>query len=236
MSKESIGAARALFNKKHFGVLSTISVKLGGFPFGSVVPYCADGECMPLVYLSTIAQHTKNLSQDARCSITIVADNEDVQAGGRLCVTGHMEQLSPAEVTAKARYQRFFPDSAGYSNTHDFSFFRLRPIIYRYIGGFGAIHWEAPDDFLVTNPFFGNGEDDIVSHMNEDHHADLVRYCTHYKHMDIAAEDNIRMSGIDSLGFDVFVNHVKVRFDFENPIADARGARAAMVSLSKGLP
>ncbi|MBL4703057.1 MAG: pyridoxamine 5'-phosphate oxidase family protein, partial [Flavobacteriales bacterium] len=70
MNTESIQAARVLFNTKDFGVLSTLSVKWEGFPFGSVVPYCLDGEGMPVVLISTIAQHTKNITQDNRCSIT----------------------------------------------------------------------------------------------------------------------------------------------------------------------
>lgn len=233
MSQESISGARNLLNHKDFGILSTLSLKLGGFPFGSVVPYCLDGEGMPVILISTIAEHTKNITHDNRCSITVIADNTDVQANGRLSVIGNMKLLT-AEDEVFERYYQHFPKSRAYSNTHNFSFYRLRPIAIRYIGGFGAIHWLEASDFLIKNPFHAQGEGSIVAHMNEDHHKDLVSYCVHYKQMTISPEDTVRMAGIDGLGFDVFVNEQKVRFSFDQAISNAGEARAAMVALSKG--
>ncbi len=71
--------------------------------------------------------------------------------------------------------------------------------------------------------------------MNEDHLKSLLFYCEHYKKMIITAEDIVRMVGIDSLGFDIFVNDIKVRFDFEQPVLNAHEARKALVALSKGI-
>src|SRR2546422_11285714 len=63
---------------------------LPGYPFGSIVPYCADEQCRPIIYISHIAQHTKNILADARVSLTVVERNvesDDVQARGRItCV------------------------------------------------------------------------------------------------------------------------------------------------------
>ena len=235
MSRESIDNARMLFNSKDFGILSTLSLKLDGFPFGSVVPYCLDGEGMAVVLISTIAEHTKNISNDDRCSITIIMDNDDVQSNGRLCIVGNMKALPKDETDTKERYYRHFPNSRTYNTVHDFFFYRLRPISLRYIGGFGKIYWFEPSDFLVKNPFQGNGEDRVIDHMNEEHHKDLVKYCEHYKNMTIASGDSVRMVGIDSFGFDVFVNNKKVRFDFEQSITNTLEAREALVALSKGV-
>lgn len=234
MSQEAISAARALVNSNDYGILSTLSVKLGGFPFGSVAPYCLDGEGMPVVLISTIAQHTINITADSRCSITIMHHSTNVQAKGRLVFTGNMELVGEEEEAVAERYFRHFPDSRSYSQTHNFSFYRLRPISVRYIGGFGAIHWFEPEDVLSANPFHGAGEDRVVEHMNADHHSDLVLYCTHYKGMTISEQDSVRMVGIDAFGFDVFVNAQKVRFEFEEPAATAADARARMVALSVG--
>lgn len=234
MSQESIDNARNLLNTKDFGILSTLSLKLGGFPFGSVVPYCLDGEGMPVILISTIAEHTKNIQHDNRCSITVISENTDVQANGRLTVIGNMEVIEEKEKEVSQRYYRHFPKSRAYSQTHNFSFYRLRPIAIRFIGGFGAIHWLEVSDFLVKNPFHGQGEDSIVEHMNDDHGKDLVSYCVHYKQMTITEEDMVRMAGIDAFGFDVFVNEQKVRFSFDQPISNAGEARAALVALSKG--
>ncbi|NOQ73966.1 MAG: DUF2470 domain-containing protein [Crocinitomix sp.] len=235
MSKNAFSAARALFNSKDFGILSTISVKLQGFPFGSVVPYCLDNEGMPVIYISTIAQHTKNIAADDRCSITILKDNDDIQAHGRISIVGNMELLEKDDKFVEERYFRHFPKAKGYGGTHDFSFYKLKPITVRYIGGFGAIHWIEPADFLIQNPFAGAAEIAVIEHMNKDHQDSMVKYCQQYKNMKPASDDQLRMVGIDATGFDLFVNQQKVRFEFQAPVANAQEARAALVEMSKGL-
>lgn len=232
MTQKAIHAARNLVNAKSFGILSTISLKFEGFPFGSVVPYCLDGEGMPIVLISTIAQHTKNLQQNSKCSLTIVVGEEDVQATGRICILGNMTPIEEAEDEIKKRYYRHFPKSKGYDEMHDFSFYRLKPVSYRYIGGFGAIHWFQPEEILLPNPFHGKGEDRIVEHMNEDHLHNLIHYCEQYKGMQIAEDDQVNMVGIDALGFDLFVNDTKVRFEFEAAIQTAAEARKALVKMA----
>ena len=232
MSRKSINEARALFHSKAFGILSTLSQKLDGYPFGSVVPYCLDGEGMSVMLLSHLAEHTKNIKQDDRCSITIVSDKDNIQSNARLCMVGHMERLSDEETVVMERYFRHFPSSRRYIELN-FFFYRLRPIAIRFIEGFGKVDWLEPARFLVQNPFQGKGEERIIDHMNKDHQKDLIRYCEYYKSLDVSPEDNVRMVGIDRLGFDVFVNDNKVRFNFEQPINNAVEARTALVKLSK---
>ncbi len=234
MSQEAIKAARELFNAMSSGVLSTLSVRLDGFPFGSVVPYSLDDQGLAVILVSTIAQHTKNIIADNRCSITIVNDEDDVQANGRLCIIGNMEKVADHEITVKERYYRSFPKSKSYHETHDFHFYRLNPIDIRYIGGFGAIHWLNPKDFQVSNPFQGKEEDYIINHMNSDHQKDLNFYCSHFKQIEISEEESVRMTGIDSLGFDLFVGDKKIRFSFDEPISTTQEARAKLVALTKG--
>ena len=232
MSQEAIHESRTLYNSRSSGVLSTISVKLEGYPFGSVVPYSLDQEGNAVVLISTIAQHTKNISADPRCSLMILSESDDVQANSRLCIVGDMQKLPADDTATIARYYRHFPKSKGYHEAHDFSFYRLLPVSIRYIGGFGKIHWLNPEDFKVDNPFHGKGETYIVDHMNEDHQKDLRLYCEYYKGLQIS-DETITMAGIDPHGFDVFINDRKVRFSFEEPIGNAQEARMRLVALSK---
>lgn len=146
MNKEAIDNAKALIKSKQDGVLSTLSVKLDGFPFGSVVPYCLDDAGSPVILISTIAEHTKNIKADNRCSITIIMDGEDVQANGRICLVGNMEKLPADDAEVMERYYTQFPNSRSYDATHDFSFYRLATVSIRYIGGFGHIHWFKPEE------------------------------------------------------------------------------------------
>src|SRR5215510_11632122 len=79
-------AARTLRLQESFGVLSTLSIDVPGYPFGSVTPYCTDRMCQPIIYISHIAQHTKNIVADSRVSLTVVekCESDDVQAQGRV--------------------------------------------------------------------------------------------------------------------------------------------------------
>ncbi len=154
MSVKAGKHARELLLKEYRGVLSTHSKAMPGFPFGSVVPYCLDAEGYPLILISRIAQHTHNLGQDAKCSLLVGERGaEDVQAVGRLTLLAEARQLcDEAESDAAAlRYYRFFPQSRDYHRTHDFDFWRLQPVRWRFIGGFGAIHWL--DRVALANPF-----------------------------------------------------------------------------------
>src|SRR5271166_6029420 len=63
--------ARTLIHLGRVGSLSTMSRKLPGFPFGSVMPYALDDAGRPLFLVSTMAMHTQNLLEDARASLLV---------------------------------------------------------------------------------------------------------------------------------------------------------------------
>lgn len=233
MKAEVLLQARNLLLARHFGVLGTISVKLEGFPFGSVVPYCLDGKGRPVILISTIAQHTKNISRDKRCSLTVVVENDDVQAKARLCLIGNMEKLPVEAAEVRERYYRYFPQSRKYDQAHDFSFYVLDPISIRYIGGFGAIHWIDPAQFLPSNPYHGKTEQRVVDHMNEDHRHNLVAYLRHFKGIKVDAETEVRMAGVDERGFDVLAGKRKVRFDFGQSIRNVQNIRKVLVAMAQ---
>ncbi len=232
--KSTIFEARNLFNSQDFGVLSTISVKLNGIPFGSLVPYCIDKDGQPVVLISRIAEHTHNINSDSRSSITILNyDQDDVQSKARITISGKMEIINNEESEVKNKYYRYFPNSVDYNTVHDFSFYKLKLISIRYIGGFGKIYWLEGKDFLLTNPFAGEDEIQIIEHMNQDHLKDLILYCKHYKHINIKKQDDLSMVGIDSHGFDLLFNLKKLRFTFKHTINTLADAREAMVQMSK---
>ncbi len=229
---ETITEARDLLNSQDFGVLSTISVKLKGIPFGSVVPYCVDKEGQPVVLISQIAEHTHNIISNQKASITILMhDQVDIQSKARITISGNMEPVNDQETEDK--YHRYFPNSIDYNTVHDFSFYKLKLLSIRYIGGFGNIHWIEANDFLLNNPFFGDDEIRIIEHMNKDHMKALNLYCENYKQIDVKKEDDLRMVGVDSYGFDLLHNLKKIRFTFNRTINTLVEAREVMVQMSK---
>jgi putative heme iron utilization protein len=221
--------ARELVLGNSFGVLSTISLDVPGYPFGSVTPYCFDGNGQPIVYISNIAQHTRNIMADPRLSLTVVEqdmNSDDVQARGRVTCIANARQIDESIESAgvSARYFRYFPSSRQYDRTHDFTFFRLELVRIRFIGGFGQIFWLDPAEFIAKNPFSAAQELQIIEHMNNDHAGALKRYCG-----GVAAT----MVGIDSDGFDVLKAGKKVRFTFETPIHTMNDARQALIAMDR---
>jgi heme iron utilization protein len=220
--------ARELLLQRSFGVLSTISLDLPGYPFGSVTPYCLDENGQPILYISHIAQHTRNILADSRLSLTVVDEDiysDDVQARGRVtCIANGRQVRDPSgDSGVSARFFRYFPLARQYEQTHDFAFFRLELVRIRFIGGFGQIFWLDPAEFIAKNPFSAAAEMKIIQHMNRDHADALKHFCG-----GVAAT----MVGIDSEGFDVLKAGKKVRFTFEKPIHTMDEARQALIAMT----
>jgi hypothetical protein len=202
-----------------------------GFPFGSAVPYCLDEHGWPLILISRIAQHTRNLKADSRCSL-LVGEREavDVQATGRLTLLAHAQPLSDAQQmeAAAARYYRHFPESRDYHRVHDFDFWTLQPVRWRYIGGFGAIHWL--DEVALANPFAGEVEVEMLEHMNSDHAAAIAHYVR------LAGLPQLmpaQMVGIDSEGFHLRIGHALHWLPFAHRCHDPLAVRQALVALAR---
>lgn len=229
-----IQQARHLYLGKDHGVLATISLKVEGYPFGSVLPYCADEQGRPVILISHIAQHTHNLKANSKASITILENKGgNVQTEGRVTLIGDIKPVGEGEKALQERYYRYFAEARTYHQAHSFDFWRMEPMKVRYIGGFGKIFWIEPTDFFSQNPFWGKGETGIVQHMNEDHQKNLRQYCQHYHRRTVAETDQLHMVGIDADGFDVLLNERKLRFAFPEPIQTQQEARMALVEMAK---
>ena len=222
--------ARQFLSATHNGVLSTISARLAGYPFGSIAPFVLDHEGCPLILISTIAEHTKNIQADARVSlIAFDPASPDMQASGRLTVIGKA-QIAEKDASLRARYLRYFPQAEGYFDMHDFLFYRIEMTQARFIGGFGKIHWIPGDELRYPANRLAGQEAGILEHMNTDHAENLQAYCRHVHDVETA---QAVMVGIDTAGFDVRAGDRLLRFAFETPVTDAKQARDALVALAQ---
>jgi heme oxygenase (biliverdin-IX-beta and delta-forming) len=221
--------ARRLLRKRRFGMLATLSKKFGGHPFGSITPYVLDHDARPVILISTLAEHTKNIDNDNRVSLLVNEPGTNVQAEARLTVLGNCARMQDQE-QVKTRYLRYFPNAFGYFDTHDFFFYRIQPMVIRYIGGFGEIHWIPEKDFACPENKLAAQEQSILAHMNQDHAQNLRDYCRRYQDRNVK---NAEMIGIDCDGFDVRADGELLRFDFETRVLDALQARAALVKMAK---
>jgi len=106
--KEKAVAARNLFLQEYQGILCTNSVEMPGYPFGSVVPYCLNNEGMPVILISNIAQHTKNIKQDSKVSLFATEGTpDDMQTVGRVTFIGDAKILSEDRIDWMNRYYEY---------------------------------------------------------------------------------------------------------------------------------
>ena len=117
--------ARALVRQCDRAMLSTAQVDDGGWPYGSLVMTACDYEGRPIMLLSDLAEHSKNLKQDARISLLFDATDglEDPLAGARVTVMGRA--VLTKTLTDRARYLARHPASAVYADFADFKFYSL---------------------------------------------------------------------------------------------------------------
>lgn len=221
------------------GLLSTFSTKHQGYPFGSVAPFVLNHAGQPIILISTIAEHTKNIIANPKVSLLVFSGNEDLQANARLTLIGEAVLLDKEDANLRARYLRYLPQAASYFDMHDFNFYCITITAARYIAGFGKMGWIDGEVLLASKAVadlpLTSQETAIIEHMNADHTDSLIAYCLHYHGINAA---QVQMLGIDTEGFDVRAHTqgnepTTLRFRFEHPIHDAQTARAALVSMSK---
>lgn len=224
--------SRRLIRGSDRAVLST-AMTGDGWPYGSLVLTACDHAARPLLLISELAEHTKNLGGDARASLLFdgTAGLDSPLTGARVTVMGRFTPTEDAGLIA--RYVARHPDAEMYLGFADFRLFEMAVERAHIVAGFGAIHWiPAPDLLFDTGGYedLATAESDIVGHMNEDH-ADAVQlYAT--KLLGLGAGD-WKMTGVDPEGIDLRDGGRIARLDFEKPAADAEAARGSLVRLVK---
>jgi len=223
-------AARAYLRRRRSGVLSTLSKKLAGYPFGSVVPFILDHAARPVILISRLAEHTRNIEADARVSLLVNDAIEDVQAGARLTLAGDAARAGGNLDALQARYLNYFPEAGRLIALGDFTFYVIVPQALRFIGGFGDIRWVSPTDYAPPENSLIEQEDSIISSINLEPSHKLRDYCRffHERNPEVAI-----VAGIDCDGFDVRADGALLRFDFEQPVTGAASAREALAALAR---
>lgn len=222
-------AARSFLRGRHAGTLATLSVRLPGYPFGSVVPYALDADARPVLLISALAEHTRNLAADPRASLVVHAYAEDVQAGPRLTLVGDATPV-PQDDAACERYLRRFPDADRLVAMGDFSFHRIVARRLLFVQGFGRIDWIEAEAFAPPVNAVSDAEAGILDHMNADHVDTLQLYCRALAGAEVQAASAI---GVDCDGLDVRADGKFYRFDFDAPATDAATVRKRLVALAE---
>ncbi|EYU20669.1 hypothetical protein ABFS82_11G001000 [Erythranthe guttata] len=218
------------------GVLSTFSLKYKGYPSGSMVDFACDAYGSPLLAVSSLAVHTKDLVANPKCSLLVAKDSEDRTD---LVITVHGDAIPVSETereTIRTAYLARHPD-AFWVDFGDFQFLRIEPQVVRYVSGVATALLGSgefsKEEFTTAkvDPIYQFSKP-ITSHMNKDHSED-TKLMVHYSTS--VPVEFAYMLDIDSLGFNVKVgyqgNNFKLRIPFTRRAADRKDVKTLIVEM-----
>jgi putative heme iron utilization protein len=223
-------AARTLLREGLSGALATV-MPGSGDPYCSLVNVATDFDGAPLLLLSTLAIHTKNLLADPRVSLMLDERKDgDPLEGARVMLMGTATPSGDARV--RVRYLARHPDAAAFAGFKDFAFYRLTLARAHLVAGFGRIVDLAPADLLTDvagAEALRDAEADAVAHMNADH-ADAMRlYATELLK---APDGDWRCTGCDPEGLDLRAGRIGLRLPFPQRVTGPGPLRAVLKEMA----
>ncbi|CAH8386211.1 unnamed protein product [Eruca vesicaria subsp. sativa] len=227
---------RTVLNGSVCGMLSTFSQKYEGYPSGSMVDFACDADGSPILAVSSLAVHTKDLLANPKCSLLVAREPED-RTGLRITLHGDAVLVSDKDQAAvRSAYLAKHP-SAFWVDFGDFSFMRIEPKVVRFVSG-------------VATAFLGSGEfskeeyqaakvdpiaqfaKPVTSHMNKDHEEDTKAIVYHTTSIPV---ESALMLDLDSLGFNVKAtlqgNTFKIRVPFPRRAQDRKDVKTLIVEM-----
>lgn len=146
--------ARDLVMRCPLASLATFGLRPAGFPYASLVALADDERGRPLLLLSALAEHAKNLARDERASILVTEPGAiDIVSAPRATLIGACTKVPAGERdAARARYLGRHPQAAGYfaDLLHAYALYRLEPIEVRVVVGFGRLSWVTPAEYFQS--------------------------------------------------------------------------------------
>ena len=203
----------------------------GGDPYVSLAMVALDHDAAPLLYLSDLADHTKNLKADSRVSLLFdgTLTSAVPLAGERATVQGRIERT--ADERMLARYVARHPDAAAYQGFRDFNLYRVTVERAHLVAGFGRIHWVVGEAVTLAEADVGalpGQEAAVLAHMNADHRDAVQLYANRL--LSRSGGEWV-LTGLDPEGCDLRQGAETARLLFEHPASDAEAARAELVGL-----
>ncbi len=207
---------------------ATLATQLAGsgWPYASLVLVATAGDGAPLLLLSRLAEHTKNIAGDARVSLLFDGTETSPSrlAGSRATVLGRaMRTPDKGEL---GRFIARHPEAEAYAGFADFGLFRIAVERAHLVAGFGRIHWVDEREILLpplAAAAFVAAEAKMLGMLNDD---SAVRTQLTRK----LGPGEWTVCGIDSEGIDVRADTATARLTFADALPDPGAIRAALDS------
>lgn len=212
---------------------ATLATQQDGQPFASLVTPAASPDLSPLLWLSSLSEHTRHLQREPRCALLFSGPPESVnpQTAPRVTLTGTAEQIH--DPALKARWLARHPYAALYADFADFALWRITPMGALMVGGFArATRLRTaqlrPDPVAVAA--IGEAEAEIIAHVNADH-ADAVAVIATV--LLRGAPGAWLLTAVDVDGLDMCCEESVLRLDFAAPARDADSVRGELIRTAR---
>jgi putative heme iron utilization protein len=197
----------------------------GGAPYASLVTVAFDHDLAPILLLSALADHTRNLAADSRVSLLLdgTDGHPNPQTGPRVTLTGHAERCEDERL--RARFLASHPAAALYAGFGDFAIWRVVPEHAHFVGGFGRAVWfDAPFGLRPEAvAALRDAEPGLLAQADAEHAAMLAQL-----------GEGWRIGALDCDGVVLSGAQDSLRLAFPAPVEDADALRAALAETLRG--
>jgi putative heme iron utilization protein len=230
--------ARTLLARTNVGALATLATD--GGPWASLATYGLLDDGAPVLCLSHLAEHGRNLAADPRASVMVAQPDPpaDPLAAARVTLAGRAERpADPAALAAaRAAHLAGAPAASIYVDFSDFSLWVLRVERVRWVGGYGRMDSSTAGDYAAASPDpVAGSAASAVAHLNADHADALLAIArTLGGYPDASAA---YCTGLDRRGIDLTLHtprgRAPARVAFGAELTDGGQLRAATVELTR---
>jgi len=224
--------ARTILRVAATGGLGTLG--RDGAPFTTLVTVATALDGSPLLLLSDLAVHTRNLKRDPRASLLLVApggEDGDPLAGARVTVSGAIARADDED--DRRRFVARHGERQHHAGFTDFNFYRMSVERGHLVAGFGRIVSLTPEEMLTDvagADQLAGAEAGAVAHMNEDHRDALRLYATVLLGL---PDGDWTTTGADPDGLDLRAGSIRGRLPFPERVTTSADLRRVLVELVK---
>jgi heme iron utilization protein len=228
-------AAKKLLREARSGALATLMPGAGD-PYCSLVNVATAPDGAPLLLISRLAVHTRNILADPRVSLMLDErkpgdpKSADPLQGARVMLMGVAAVSADQDV--RRRYLERQPEAEMFAGFGDFAFYRIALKGAHLVAGFGRIVDLEPEEILTPVEDASEltaAEPDILAHMNADH-ADTCRlYATRLLG---AADGAWRCVGCDPEGLELQLDRTALRLPFPQRVRAPGPLRVVLKELA----
>jgi hypothetical protein len=223
-------AAKKLLREGRSGALATLMPGTGD-PYCSLVSVATGTDGSPLLLISKLAVHTKNILRDARVSLMIDERKDgDPLQGARVMLMG--KATATGDAGARTAFLRRHAEAEQYAMFADFAVYSVSLDRAHLVAGFGRIADLTAADILTGTADAAAliaAQDEAIAHMNRDHADALRLYATKLLG---AADGDWRCVGVDPEGLELQDGRTALRLFFPQRVTGPGPLRAVLKQLA----